>query len=125
MRPFTFGANAAVPDFGVDGIGEVDRRGIAGQNHDLTLGGEGVNLLRVEIDLEGGKKFMQGSETSRCHSTTWRSQARRCSSSAKTGPSLYFQCAAMPSSAILCISSVRIWTSKGVPSSEITEVCRD
>ncbi len=55
-----------------------------------------------------------GSETSRCHSTTWRSQARRCSSCAETGPSLYFQWAAMPSSAILCISSVRIWISKGV-----------
>ena len=62
---------------------------------------------------------------SRCHSTTCRSHASRCSSRADTGPSLYFQCAAMPSSAILCISSVRICTSKACPFSEMTVVCSD
>src|SRR5690348_17565093 len=62
---------------------------------------------------------------SRCHSTTCRSHARRCSSRAVTGPSLYFQCAAIPSSAMRCISSVRICTSNGVPLSAITEVCSD
>src|ERR1022692_2692884 len=54
-----------------------------------------------------------GSCTSRCHSTRWRSQAMRWSSAAgPLRPSLYFQWAAMPSSAMRCISSVRIWTSK-------------
>ena len=53
-----------------------------------------------------------GSRISRCHSTNCRSQAMRWSSSAGPRlPSLYFQCAAMPSSAMRCISSVRICTS--------------
>ena len=57
-----------------------------------------------------------GSRTSCCSSSRRRSQAKYCSSrSAPTRPSLYFQCAAMPSSAIRCISSVRICTSNGMP----------
>ena len=40
-------------------------------------------------------------------------------------PSLYFQCAAIPSSAIRCISSVRICTSNAIPLGPITEVCSD
>ena len=40
-------------------------------------------------------------------------------------PSLYFQCAAMPYSARLCISTVRICISTGLPSGPITEVCSD
>ena len=40
-------------------------------------------------------------------------------------PSLYFQWAAMPYSAVWCISQVRICTSKGTPALVITVVCRD
>ena len=40
-------------------------------------------------------------------------------------PSLYFQWAAIPSSAIRCISSVRIWTSIRSPYGPITVVCSD
>ena len=59
-----------------------------------------------------------GSRVSCCHSTSCRSQWKYCSSrSAPTRPSLYFQCAAMPSSATRCISSVRICTSNGTPRS--------
>ena len=50
-----------------------------------------------------------GSAMSLCHSTNCRNHAMRLSSSfGPRRPSLYFQCAAIPSSAILCISSVRI-----------------
>ncbi len=59
-----------------------------------------------------------GSRTSCCDSSSWRSHWKYCSSrSAPTRPSLYFQCAAMPSSASRCISSVRICTSNGMPRS--------
>ena len=52
-----------------------------------------------------------GSDISRCHSMSWRTQARRASSLAVTlSPALpsFFRWAAMPSSATRCISSVRI-----------------
>ena len=60
---------------------------------------------------------------------SWRSQANFSSSLALTAravlPSLYAQCAAMPSSAILCISSVRIWISMRSPSGPMTVVWSD
>ena len=40
-------------------------------------------------------------------------------------PSLYFQCAATPYSARVCISSVRICSSTGLPCGPSTVVCRD
>jgi hypothetical protein len=42
-----------------------------------------------------------------------------------TVSSLYFQCAAMPYSARLCIARVRICSSTGLPSGPITVVCSD
>ena len=42
-----------VAHVGVDGVGEVDRGGVLGQHDDFALGGEGVDLLRVQVDLEG------------------------------------------------------------------------
>jgi hypothetical protein len=42
-----------VADVGVDGVGEVDRRGVLGQHDDLALGGEGVDLLGVQVDAQG------------------------------------------------------------------------
>jgi hypothetical protein len=47
------GADGGVADLGVDGVGEVDGAGVLGQDDDLALGGEGVDLLRVQVDLEG------------------------------------------------------------------------
>ena len=44
-------------DLGVNGIGEIDWRGLARQHNDLAFGRESVNLFRIEIDLKGGKKF--------------------------------------------------------------------
>ena len=40
-------------------------------------------------------------------------------------PSLYIQCAAMPYSAVRCISCVRICTSKGIPLSLSSVVCSE
>ena len=39
--------------------------------------------------------------------------------------SLYFQCAAMPNSAVRCIANVRICISTGLPVGPITVVCND
>ena len=62
----------------------------------------------------------------------WFSSSLRTHSKASSLPSLsldipclYFQWAAMPYSAVLCISSVRICTSKGRPSRPMTVVWRD
>ncbi len=69
-----------------------------------------------------------GSAASFCQSSSWRSHAI---SSPLTGlpgaaaPSLYFQWAAMPYSARLCISTVRICSSTGLPCGPITVVCSD
>ena len=47
------GADGGVADLGMDGVGEVDGTGVLGQDHDLALGGEGVDLLGIQVDLEG------------------------------------------------------------------------
>ena len=52
-------------------------------------------------------------------------QACSSSLSSLVTPALYFQCAAMPYSAVWCISQVRICTSKGMPSLPMTVVCSD
>ena len=68
----------------------------------------------------------RGSAMSFCHSIIWPSQARSASSCAfLPAPSLYRQCAAMPYSAVRCISRVRIWISSGLPSGPTTVVCSD
>ena len=59
-------------------------------------------------------------------SMSWRIHARRSSSlSCPVMPALYFQWAAMPYSAVWCISQVRICTSKGMPSLSMTVVWSD
>ena len=71
------------------------------------------------------------SDISRCHSRIWRSQLIFSSSCWVTfalllfDASLYFQWAAIPYSAVRCISKVRIWISKGCPFGPIKVVCRD
>src|ERR1035438_3697202 len=49
-----FGAGAAMADVGMNGVGEVDRSGLARQHHDLPFGREAVDLLGVQVDLEAG-----------------------------------------------------------------------
>src|SRR2546422_1849667 len=67
----------------------------------------------------------RGSLSSCCHSMICRSHWTLASPSRAPFPSLYFQWAAIPSSATRCISCVLICTSKGTPLSLMTEVCRD
>ncbi len=61
-----------------------------------------------------------GSFVSCCHSSTCRNQVSVSSTSSPPPPpprcpSLYFQCAAIPYSAVRCISRVRIWISYSRP----------
>ena len=70
------------------------------------------------------------SDMSLCHSRIWRSQFSFSSSrlpeeALPSEASLYFQCAAIPYSAVLCISKVLIWISKGCPFGPISVVCKD
>ena len=46
-------------DVGVDGIGEVDRRRPVGQHLDLAARREGVDLLRIEVDLHVGHELLR------------------------------------------------------------------
>ena len=46
------GADAGVADLGVDRVGEVDRRGAAGQGDDPALRREDVDLVLLEVDLQ-------------------------------------------------------------------------
>ena len=67
------------------------------------------------------------SSVSSWFSSIWRIQAslssrERLSDCFLDMPSLYFQWAAMPYSAVWCISQVRICTSKGTPALVITVV---
>ncbi len=70
-----------------------------------------------------------GSCVSRCQSSSWRSQISlvdvRRGLATSSLVSLYFQCAAMPYSAVRCMASVRICSSTGLPSGPITVVCSD
>ena len=48
-----FGTHGAVPDLGVDGIGEVDRGRSGGQPNDFALRGKDVNLFRADFVAQG------------------------------------------------------------------------
>ena len=45
-------ADALMADVGVDGVGEIDRRGAARQRLDLAARGEAVDLFGIEVDLQ-------------------------------------------------------------------------
>src|ERR1700722_4368154 len=47
------GTDAGVADLGVNRIGKVDRRGVAGKHHHFALRREGVDLFGIEIDFQG------------------------------------------------------------------------
>ena len=52
-------AHAPVPDVRVDPVREVDRRGPAWKREDLALGREGVDLVRVQVDLQGREELLR------------------------------------------------------------------
>ena len=45
-------------DFAVDGIGEIDRRGIFGKFDDITFRSEGEDMVLEELDLESLHEFL-------------------------------------------------------------------
>ena len=51
------GADAGLAHVGVNGVGEVDGRGVARQHDHLAARREGVDLLRVQVHLEGGHEL--------------------------------------------------------------------
>ena len=51
--PVDFRAGTLISDFGMDGVGEIDRGRVSRKGDDLALRGAGVDLLRVEVHLEG------------------------------------------------------------------------
>ena len=67
----------------------------------------------------------RGSAMSFSQSIIWPSHARSAVSFDCFPPSLYRQCAAMPYCAVRCMSSVRIWISRGAPFGPTTVVCKD
>ena len=52
------GADAGVADLGVDGVGEIDRRAVGGDDDNLSLGREGVDLVGVEVHLQAGEELV-------------------------------------------------------------------
>src|SRR5271156_407499 len=50
-------AGALVADFGVNGVGKIDCRSVAGQHHDAALGSEGVDLFGIQIDAQRRHEF--------------------------------------------------------------------
>ena len=105
-----FGARALMADFGVDGIGEVDGRGAARQHDHAPFRRERVDLFGIEIDAQSRKKLAR-----LLHLLHPLDQVAHPDDALIVGrggglarPSLYFQCAATPCSAMRCISCVRI-----------------
>ena len=105
----------------------------------LPLGKDFISPFGVNTYTSSSKssvfkvfKNSSGSCMSFCHSSASLIQASLSSVTVTLDflflllfASLYAQCAAIPNSAILCISHVRICTSKGVPFGPINVVCND
>ncbi len=51
------GAHAGVADVGVDGVGEIDGRGVARQHDHFAARREGVDLFRVQVHFQGGHEL--------------------------------------------------------------------
>ena len=86
----------------------------------------GVNTKTSSSNMSTFREWTYSSASVSC----WLSSRRRIHSKSFSSPvvwmpCLYFQWAAMPYSAVWCISHVRICTSKGMPSVPMTVVCRD
>ena len=94
----------------MDRVGEIHRRGAVGQVLHIPVRGKAVDVLRKQSRSPFNRlKNSLLSDISLCHSRIWRSQLSFASWDAMlfaaSAPSLYFQWAAIPYSAVLCISS--------------------
>ena len=102
--------------------------GVASRGSTITLPArrEGVDFFRVQVHFERGHELAGIAHFALpLHQLAQPGDALIVLGGGPRRPSLYFQCAAMPSSAMRCISSVRICTSKCRPPGPITEVCSD
>ena len=57
MRPFTLAPTQVCADIGVNGVGEIDGRGVARQHDHFAARREGVDLFRVQVHLERGHEL--------------------------------------------------------------------
>ena len=106
------GADAGVAHLGVNGVGKIDGRAVGGNHHHLSLGREGVDLVGIEVHLQAGEELVGvGHLLLPLDELANPVEPLLVAGRDELSPALYFQCAAMPSSAMRCISSVRICTS--------------
>ena len=103
--PFTCAPAQCVADLAVDRVGEVDRRRAARQVDHVALRREHEHLVGEQVDLHRLEELVRVVELAggaRSAGAARRTCCRRVGADAC--PSLYFQCAAIPSSASRCIS---------------------
>ncbi len=111
------------PDVGVDVERKVDRGRSLGELLDVTLRGEDEDLVVIEVDLEEFEELL-GRVTLLLQLEELPEPGELPSHAVGVLP-LYSQCAAMPYSAVRCISRVRIWISKSWPPGPKIVVCSD
>ena len=58
--PVDLRRDATIANARVHGVGEVNRRSALGQRHDVALGGEYVNLVREQVDLDALQELLGG-----------------------------------------------------------------
>ena len=117
-------ADTAMADVGVHAVGEVERRRSGRQALDLALGREHVHLVGEQVDAQRVHELPRIARV--LLPVGELRQPRLAEPRRRAGAfSLYSQCAAMPYSAVWCISCVRTWISSGFPCGPITVVCSD
>jgi len=82
------------------------------------LAGGAVFFTALGNDALGHRAFAELTALGLRVEAAWRDESAR-------DTDLYFQCAAMPNSAVRCIERVRICTSIGLPVGPTTVVCSD
>ena len=70
-------AGAVVPDLGVDAVGEVDHRRARREVQHVALRREDEDLVAEEVHLHRARGTPAGPDRCCCHSSSWRSQAKR------------------------------------------------
>ena len=103
--PLTRAPTQRWPDVGVHAVGEVHRRRAAREGEDLALGREGVDLVGIEIHLQGREELPRVGDLALPVHELPQPLEPRVVGVGQEPPSLYFQCAAIPRSAIRSISA--------------------
>ena len=119
-------ADALVADVGVDRVGEVDRRRAARQRLDQPLRREGVDLLRIELDLQVLDELLRVADFLLLLEQLPHPLEVALVALIADAPFLVLPVRgdALPPPCGAS-RSVRICTSNGMPCSLITEVCSD